>query len=304
MLKRIENNFSLVIISSVFAGLIFPDYAKRLDPYTMYILMTIMYFTLLKIDPAETLLQASRPLFVSYLSLLILVVRPMLLFFVTRIVFPDIASAVLIIACLPAAMSSTTLTDLLGGNPHISLIVTTVTSLMVPVTMPLIVKLLIGMETEAGIWDMLPLLAKIIFIPFVLSMISRKAFRSGIERAKTNFPVLNIILFFFLILGPVGNNAQYVFDNIGGMYLVVAYLVIVAGFTHIVGWYASFFRGRRDRIASTTVMAYNNITLGIVFVSQFFTPYILLIVIIYTIVWNMMPLPYQYVLRYGSRNVE
>jgi BASS family bile acid:Na+ symporter len=297
MRAAIENNFSLVIALAFVVGMVAPGFARMFNPYILYILMGVMYLTILKIDLHELREHAANAGYMGYLTFIVLIATPIAVFAVSRVVYPEIAAAALIVGTLPSAIASTSFTDLLKGNVNIALLMTTITSLLAPFTMPLLIQLLIGVETDASFIDMLLMLSQAIFLPFALAVLTKWAAPGLIRRTYHYYASLNIVLLFFVIIGPVGNNAEFIYDNVSKAVTIALFFIGISALQHVIGWYASYWRPFEDRVASATVIAYTNITLGIVFTSQFFSPLIVLSVVLYEVAWDLMPMPFQFVVR-------
>ncbi|MHC1604868.1 MAG: bile acid:sodium symporter family protein [Candidatus Methanofastidiosia archaeon] len=299
MIEKIENNFSVFIALALVFGLAFPKISIAFNPYIVPMLMGIMFLTILKIDSKDFFKSASKPFYLVYLSSLILIISPIFFYYFSKLFYPEIAIATLIIIAMPAAMASTSLTDLLGGNASLSLLLTTITSLLAPFTVPFLILILAGVKTQANFLDMLLLLSEVIFIPFIAALLSRKLFPLTINKTKKYYSSTNIFLLFLVIIGPVGNNAEFILSNFNKAIYISIFFIIVSVLLHLVGWYATFWRPREDRIAAATTIAYFNITLGIVFASKFFSPLIVLAVVLYNVPWNMMLIPFQLFLKRG-----
>jgi len=302
MLRKIEDNFSLFIALGFIVGLAIPGTAERFEPYILYFLVTIMFFTMLKIDLNGLTRTASRPLYIAYLAMIVLLISPVLQYAISKALFPSVAASVLIIGSLPSAMSSTSITDLLKGNAHIALLLTVITSLLAPFTMPFLIEAFIGVETQASFTDMVATLAKIVFVPFVLSILAKKAFPGAIVRTSKYYSCLNIFLLFLIIMAIIGSYHEYIMENVSQTIEMALFFLLLAVLMHILGWYSSFWRPFEDRVASATITFYCNISLGVVFTAKFFSPMIVLGVVLYNIPWSTMPVPFQYVVkRIGAR---
>ena len=278
-------------------GLALPGVFKLFNPYIILFLMAVMFFSILKIDVAELIGTIANPLYVLYLSCIVLFVVPIACYGIASVVMPGLAAATLIACALPTAVSSTSITILLKGNANIALVVTVLTALIVPFTLPALVELLIGVETAASYLDMFIMLAEVIILPFFLALAAKKAVPDAISRTRMYYPSLNVFFLFFVIAGPVAKNASLIYDNIGDTLEIVAFFFVVMVLRHLLGWYASSWRPFEDRIASTTAIAYSNIGLGIGFAYDFFSPFIVLAVVLYEVVWNIMPVPFQYTVK-------
>ncbi|HOP09328.1 MAG TPA: hypothetical protein PLC12_03835, partial [Candidatus Methanofastidiosa archaeon] len=100
MLKQIEGNFSLFIALGFVIGLLMPGVAKAMEPYILYFLVGIMFFTMLKIDPKDLRQTASNPSYILYLAAMILFISPIVQYSVAKVLYPGVAASVLIIGAL------------------------------------------------------------------------------------------------------------------------------------------------------------------------------------------------------------
>ncbi|MBN1786321.1 MAG: bile acid:sodium symporter [Candidatus Methanofastidiosa archaeon] len=301
MIDRIENNFSIFIVIAFVLGLAFPDQAKLLNPFMIYVLMGIMYFTILNMDLDNIKDILVKPLYLMALVFTILIITPALFYAISKVIYPELAAAALIIGALPAALASSSITGLLRGNVKVALITTVVTSLIAPFSIPLLIKVFIGVETAADVPDMLIMLSEVIFIPFVLAFVSKRRAPRFIERTRKYYTLVNIMLLFMTVFGPIGYNAGYIKENIDKTITISLYFMLLAVLLHLLGWYLSHGRPLDYKIASTVVVFYNNITLGIVFASNFFSPLITLAVVLYNVPWCIMMVPFQYFLKRYAR---
>jgi len=302
MLKQIEGNFSLFIALGFLAGLALPGVSKALEPYILYFLVGIMFLTMLKIENKDLGDTASQPLYIIYLALIVLIVSPMLQFATAKMIYPSVAASVLIVGGLPSAMSSTSITDLLRGNVHVALLITVITSLLAPFTMPFLIELFIGVETQASFMDMVVMLAKVVFVPFILSLSVKRALPELVRRTSKSYALINIFLLFLIIMAIIGSYSEYMLEDAAKTLKMAGFFFILALMMHIIGWYASFWRPLGDRVASATVVFYCNISLGVVFADKFFPPMVVLGVVLYNIPWSTMPVPFHYIVKRMERN--
>ena len=296
-ITTIEDYFSLILALGFIFGMAAPRLFSLFNPYILLFLMAVMFFSILKIDVGELLGTIANPLYVIYLSCIVLFVVPVACYGIASIIMPEISAATLIACALPTAVSSTSITILLKGNANIALVVTVLTALVVPFTLPALVELLIGVETSASYLDMVVMLAEVVILPFFLALAAKRAMPRAIDRTKRYYPTLNVFFLFFVIAGPVAKNASLIYDNLGDTVEILAFFFFIMVLRHLLGWYASSWRPFEDRIASTTVIAYSNIGLGIGFAYDFFSPFIVLVVVLYEVIWNIMPVPFQYAVK-------
>jgi len=297
MMDRIENNFSFIIVLAFILGLLFPKEADLINPYMIYVLIGIMYFTMAKMDMLNTRDLLISPTYMFAIIIVILFITPLLFYYLSLVFYPEIAASALIIGALPAALASSSITDILKGDVKISLVVTVITSLIAPFSIPLLIRIFIGVETDANVSDMLIMLSEVIFVPFVLAIVTKKYFPKFVSKTKMYYSSINIFLLFLTVFGPIGHNSSYIKDNLDIAISISLFFFFLAIILHVIGWYISYKRPLEQKISSTVVVFYNNITLGIVFASNFFSPLITLSVVLYNIPWCVMLVPLQYALR-------
>ncbi len=120
-------------------GLYIPGEFAWLKPFVPVALGGILFFTALKIPFGEVLGGlADRRLLArcSWMAAAKLAVLPALAWLVTRLIAPDWAAGVALVAMMPAGLSSVALADLHRGDRVLALFLIITTSLLAPLTVP------------------------------------------------------------------------------------------------------------------------------------------------------------------------
>ncbi len=297
MIKKIEQHFGIFFIAAILTGLFLPSIGIIFYPYILHFLIFILFLSCLKIDLLDIITHLKKPLLLTYITFMILIAIPTLLYFITKLINPELALPILILTSMPAAMASATLTDITKGKISLALVITTTTSLLCPFTIPLLMKYLIGASLPVSTYEMLTMLATIIFIPFVATLITRKIAKKLIKKTKQYYSSVSILSIMPLIMGPLAKHSSYFFNNVEKVSYILIYLFLISAILHIIGWIMVFWLKKKEKIATTITSAYMNCSLALVFAAKFFDPLVILVVILYHIPWNTMLIPFRQIIK-------
>jgi bile acid:Na+ symporter, BASS family len=302
MQKEIEKYFSIFFITAIAIGLFFPSFGIIFEPFMLYFLLAILFLSILKIDTIETFKQIKKPALLAYIVFVLMIATPIILFLITKHLYPEIAIPVLILTAMPAGMAASALTDISKGSISLALIVTIITTLLCPFTIPFLLKYMAGSDLAVSTDPMLLMLVEIIFTPFAFAIIVRKIAKRQIENTKKYYSSMTIILIMPLIMGPLSRYSEYYRNNLGQIFSITIYMFIISAMLHIIGWLMVFWLKKEDKIAVSITNAYMNLSLAIVFTSQFFGPLVLLPVILYQFPWDTMLIPFRYMIKKQKSN--
>lgn len=262
-----------VVFSSMAAGICCPGVFAFLQPYPLACLMALFFMSFLSIRleaVRDALRLAGFPLlFLVFLKLFVL---PPVLYGLFRVVLPDYALSALLLTAVSTGVVAPFMSNLVGGNSARVLVVTVITSLLVPFSLPAVVELVLARSVALSFWDMLRVLALAIFVPIAAVQALRRAAPRLLEAANRRAYPVNLVLFACINLGVFSKYAD-IFYNDPGL-IGEAVLVGIA----LSALYASagilFFRRSavEDRLAGAVMMAHVNNVLMIVFSAQFFGP--------------------------------
>lgn len=263
----------LVIFSSMLGGILIPEWASFFRPYPLYMMMLLLFLSFTSIslgDIRDTLRHRAGTLI--YLSLLKLIVVPVAVYLVFRAVYPSYAVAALLLTGISTGVVAPFISTLVNANAHLVLVMVVISSLLVPFTLPALVKLLLGRTVEISLAAMTQTLCMVVFVPILAVEIFRKIAPTVIAAIQRRRYPISLAIFAIVNLGVFSEYSEFFFQNpatlleatcvaiaLGGIYLVVGILIF---------WKASI----QDRIASVIVLGNMNNVLVLVFASEFFGP--------------------------------
>lgn len=298
LLIKLLESYIFVLAASLAVGLFVPDIGARLSPYSTFFLQVIFFLSSLKLDFGTLAAEAKAFRTVAMVNVYMLVAFPVVTYLVARVVAPEYALPLLLLAAMPAGMTSPLLAELVGGSVALALVLTMSTSLLAPITVPLVVKLLAGSAVTVPVLKMFLSLFTVIVVPFILAQIVRRLAHDRIKATFATFKPISITLLGLLIIGVVSQRAAEIRGNVG---LFVGALVVLTVFfflLHIAGYWGVPGLGRGQRLATTVCLTYMNFTLAIYLAGKFFPqPEVLVPVVLSVFPWSIGIIPFRMIMK-------
>ncbi|MCP8310187.1 MAG: hypothetical protein L6M37_01425 [Candidatus Methylarchaceae archaeon HK02M1] len=190
--------------------------------------MTLMFFTILKMDLAGFRKISFRMIFVALF--LILVFMP-LLSLVGILFTPLIFAGILLAFSCPSAVATAFFADVFKGNSSLAIILTTITTLISIVTLPLTMLVGVGVLIKFDVISMIFNLIQMILIPLLAAILFRKYLKKLSEGALKYGNLISYIVIIYILWGGVASGIDYIEGNIYGFLeinLVIIPLLTVA----------------------------------------------------------------------------
>jgi BASS family bile acid:Na+ symporter len=263
----------MVIFGSAAAAVFFPDTARIFHPYLLFFMMLLLFLSFLKIDFSALLETSSESLLrLGIMTLVKLVVLPTALYVIALYVIPDYAIPILLLSGISTGVVAPFLAGLVEANVAMVLRMVIVTSLVVPFSLPCLVKLLAGAELSIPLDVMMRLLAVVIFVPMGAVLILRKLVPEALDRiAQRQYPV-SLVLFALMNLGVFSKYSSFFFDHSGQLLVSLAVAYALSVIYYLTGFLLVSGRQTSERLAAAVSLALMNNVLVIVFASRFFGP--------------------------------
>jgi bile acid:Na+ symporter, BASS family len=288
----------LVVFSSMAAGVAWPAQSRFLGAYLSWMLMGLLFLTFLKVFPAaiwETLRR--YPLKLAMLILAKLILAPCIIYLAVAKLIPDYALSVFLLAGVCTGLSAPFFAGMVGASIPLVLAMTVVTTLLLPVTLPLIVKVLIGRELHFDLVGLAGLLAAMIFVPFLTSWLFRRVSPKLADWLEEHSYPISLPLFAALNLGAFGLYAPFL---IAHQAQVAFALLLGFGLAALLaGTGMILFRSSppSERIAAAGALGWINNVLVIVIGSYFNDPLASVMAALYMIPYYVLIIPLSHLLR-------
>jgi len=205
-------HFWVFALAMMAAGLWLPGDWTWLRPTIPFLLGGILFFTALKVRVsavAGELRGGARIGRLGLLTTIKLVALPLLAWGIARLVAPEWALGVLLVTAMPAGLSATAVTDLYGGNVALAMVLTFLTSVACPLTVPVLLQMLdpraggidAGLLAERALYIVL-----LLVIPFALAQVARRLAPDLIERHFHRWTYGAILSSCLLIFASIAAN--------------------------------------------------------------------------------------------------
>jgi len=263
----------LVIFLSVIAGILLPRFGSLFQPYPLYLMMLLLFLSFLsiKIDTIwHTLINSFWT--IIFLSFLKIIALPIGIYFLFRFTYPSYAIAAMLLSGVSTGVVAPFISNLVKANSSLVLVMVVITSMLVPFTLPAIIKILLVRSVEISLSGMIRMLSLVIFVP-ILSVETLRRLSPGLmkEIMKRQFPV-SLVIFSLINLGVFSQYAEFFYQKPATILVALLVAVILSGIYLLVGILFLLIGSIENQLAAAISLGNMNNVLIIVFASQFFSP--------------------------------
>ncbi|HYM30540.1 MAG TPA: hypothetical protein VEU47_04530 [Candidatus Cybelea sp.] len=252
----------------VLIGLVFPRLADFVRPFLLPGLVIPLTIALMRLDWRSMLDYGRRPLLVGTLAAWMLLASPVLMagvLWLTSLPIP-LKTALVLMAAAPPIVSSAALGLILGLDAPLIVVVTVVSTALVPLTLPPMALWLLGLKLQIGLFDLMGRLAGIVGFAFLAAFALRRLVPAGwiADHGKEldGVTVLTMVLFAIAIMAGV-TDAAIARPGYIALVTVVAFVANLALQAVAAGVFAPL--GRREAL-SIGLMS-GNCNMGLVLVT-------------------------------------
>ncbi len=274
----LENQILIVLLAMV-VGLVIPEPFRPLKAFSTQLLILVFFTSSLRLSVDEIATYARDTRLMLWSNAFMLFILPLGLYMPIAALahffhlpwLNDWALALLIFGSVPTGMTIALIADFIGGVTSLALVITATTSLLAPLTIPLVFKLSIGQFVPIPIIPMFWSLALTIVAPFALAMLVKKGAPRFVKRRSEWFRGISVLAFGLLIVGIVsdtGGSSLLHWEFHDAVVLVAAILwtgALTWGIYRALTW-----RTASERLTVALCMIYMNNTLALFIANRFF----------------------------------
>jgi predicted Na+-dependent transporter len=202
---------SVLLAVAIFGGALIPPLAAAFRDFVTPNVLGMMTLVLLRVDLPGTVAHLRRPGRVALVAAVLLLVSPLLTWALVRPLGldPGIATGVVLFAAGCAATSSPAFARMVGLDPELALIVSLLTTFLVPLTAPPLALRLLGIDLSITATGFMARLLIVVGLPALLSLVLRQAL--GPSRLNRWGDAVDGILVWLVVFYGFG-----VMDGLGG----------------------------------------------------------------------------------------
>jgi bile acid:Na+ symporter, BASS family len=292
-------SYLFVIVLALGAGLLFPAQTGVITPYATFFLQIIFFLTGVKLNPKEILKNAKDVKLIAVSTVFLLVILPAVVYLLMSVIAPSMAVGFLLLACMPIGMTAPLLAEVVDGKPELALVLAVISSLLAPITIPIMIRVFASTAVDVSMWTMFLNLVNVIFVPLILAQIVRYFWHKQIKTTFFTFKPISTILLGLVIAGSAAKQSSVIMSHLNLdllIQLIALFLFITARL--YVGYNVAFWRKCNDRLTIATCLTFMNFTLAIYLAGSYFKdPTVLLLSVLVIIPWSFMLLPFKAVVR-------
>jgi len=297
-LDFVENNVSLILTLGVPLGLLFP-YFSFLKNYLTYFLMVVLFLTFLKMDILEIVEHIKRPILLTYILIVNLILFPVIIYFVFKPFNLSYVylSALVLFAAVPSGVASGAMTEIMRGKTPLTITIIILSHFVSAVTIPLVFFILFRKVIKVDYLGIMMTMIKLIIIPLILAILLKKSVQKKARVLIDKNRLFTIIPLLFISLVVMSVNYNHIIHN--PVETIKYILISYPGY--FIFMFLSFFSvpflNFDERIAVMTAKTFTNISIGIVLSLSFLDPKASLIITMAQIPWSTMILPAEYFVK-------
>jgi predicted Na+-dependent transporter len=282
----IEKHAGIIFGAALLLGVLLPLNIQNISSILMPLLIVLLYLSFLSVDLSHVKSELKRPLQLSIQVVWNFLIIPGAIFLILRqLGFTHFATAAMLLAAMPAGLASPVLTSIAGGRVATSVVLTIVTHILVPLSVPLLFWLFADVDVNVDVASLSKKMTLLIGIPIILAFISRMFLKKVVQSTKNYHKITSILaiaIIAYLVITPHAETIRSDFLSVVPM-LIGSYslfaLLCVTSFA------LSRKRKPDEQAALVITRVYMNNALAIVLAFQFFSPEVTLITILAEIPW-------------------
>ena len=244
ILKQISNFFgkymSVIVLVVAALALFFPTSVSFIKTtYVNYLLMTAMFCMgiTLKIEDFKVLF--TRPKDIAIGAIAQFTIMPLLAFLLS-LAFrlpPELAIGVILVGTCPGGISSNVITYLAKGDVPLSVGMTSVSTILAPLSTPLLTLFYAGEKIDVNAVSMFISILQVVIAPIVLGFVINKFLHKFVEHFKDVLPLISVVAVVAIVAAVVSANSQRLMQ--------VGHLVVIVIIIHnTLGYMLGYFLGK------------------------------------------------------------
>lgn len=281
-----------VTFSTITLAVLFPGFGNLFVAFPMYCMMALLLLSFLSI-PVKSIWEVARKsrLLVGYLLFVKLILVPVSVYFLFHWLLPTHALAALLVSAISPGVVAPFFSEMLVANTSLVTVGMFTGSLLVPLTLPALVKILAGHTMQLPFTAMANLLGMVIFIPFVLAEILKRSAPGLAKKLVDKRFFLSLLLFAITNFGVFSKYSVYFRQQPSMIWVAFLVTVVLAGIFFVTGVVFSWNLALPEQLAVIISISQVNNILVLVFSAQLFGPIEPIVAAMYSIMFFSLLLP-------------
>lgn len=300
--KFCEKNFGLLLVIFGSLAFIYPKTFSWGESFTDEALMIGLFLGFLKIDFSELLHLKNNLGKMLIFVLISLILVPFSFFLVSAQLDSEIRLGVFLLLAVSGALMTPLLASILKLKILWSAVFMILTSILLPISMPFLIKALFAIEVEIPTTKMIFFLAKIIFIPLLLAVTVKKIAPKLVKATMPYYSFLGIIVTISFLGALIAANQKALAENIfkAESIFILLLLFLATAYRYMVGYFMPH-QNKNEKWTNSFMFGTANNGIVILLSAQFFSEKVLFILLLSEIPWTIAQPIFQKLLALNSR---
>lgn len=289
-MKFFEHNIWAVVLAGLILSFLLPPIGILISPFVQTLFMIIMFFSTLNISIRKVMAEIHHPKKVFISLLLIHLASPLMLLPFRGFFSEEIFLGLILASVVPAGISVVFLSKLFGGDPSRSLVVTTISSLLSPVTVPLLVMIFAQTSIALSPFTMAMTITKLVIIPFLVArFVSRTPYKKMLDKHTSR---VTLVTLFLIIVGIISPLTSYVVSSLGIFMVLIGVVTVL----NVILFLAGFSMGTTHEAKTSYGISatFKNFALSTVLALSIFNAEVALPAIAYSVINSFLLIPMQW----------
>ena len=297
MKKFIERNFNLVLFLSLIVGMTVPGIEHIPNFVVSVLLGIIVFFLCSKISLSEIKAISIGEVSAFYVARFIAL--PIGMFYLANLMVPQYAVGVLLLALMPAGISTPVFVSTQKGNVSLAFLLMLASSLLAPVVVPMVFAFShTDTDTEIELLGIFYTLTSVILVPFA-AYFALNAVRPQVKPfIERNNAFVSVVFLGIIVAVVISKQREEFLSSYNAFAVVVAILSLMFLLFYVFGWLFTGRRGKRsDKVCYAFSSGANNTAVGINLALIYFSADTVFFMVLSELTWVLAIPLFNFVLR-------
>jgi bile acid:Na+ symporter, BASS family len=163
----------------------------------------------------------------------------------------EIAAGIILVGCSPSGVASNVISFLARANLALSITITALSTLLAPLTTPLLMGWLAESYIEINVWDMMWSILKLVIFPIAAGLAFNRLLQHNAKWLQQIMPTASMVVIALVIVLITASGRDNLLD-IGGLLLVIVLIHNLLGYN--LGYWAARVFGLNEQDSRTIAL--------------------------------------------------
>ncbi|MFW5643115.1 MAG: bile acid:sodium symporter family protein [Alkalispirochaeta sp.] len=279
--SALQRHFVIALLTGVVLGFVVPGLEHVPPPVMVVFLGVLIFVSAFRITLGE--MRRIDPVRTALFYLVRFPVLSALLWTITGLVSPALATGVLLLTLAPSGVASPGVAGIYRGNVSLTIVIVVVSSFLAPFMIPLVLELFVARQVEIQTFAIFQTLVVSVIVPIVAHIPLRRFPVADDIRANDSLVVVPAIA--TLVMLVIAGQKEFIIAHAGeALGFFVTAIILFFGY-YAFGWWIYPRSVHRDRIAYALSSGVNNTAIVIVLAYLYFSPEVVTFLVTSELAW-------------------